>query len=53
MIQLSGELLDLNKVMQKKPRNREEAVEMEAGHCSGLVKVTDGNKDLFVFSRLN
>ncbi|KAE9413268.1 hypothetical protein Angca_004629 [Angiostrongylus cantonensis] len=44
MIQLSGELFDLNKFFNKTPDPQEYP---EAGRCSGLVKVAPGNKDLF------
>jgi hypothetical protein len=42
MIQLSGELIDLSKVM-----NRTTNYDDEGGKCSGFVKVAPGNKDLF------
>ncbi|KAL3093171.1 hypothetical protein niasHT_022621 [Heterodera trifolii] len=49
MIQLSGELIDLSILFKKVPRSKGEAVELaEAGHCSGLVKVTEGNSDLLM-----
>uniref|UniRef100_A0A914HX02 Phospholipase B-like n=1 Tax=Globodera rostochiensis TaxID=31243 RepID=A0A914HX02_GLORO len=49
IIQLSGDLIDLNILFKKKPSSKEEAVGMsKSGHCSGLVKVADGNKDLLV-----
>uniref|UniRef100_A0A183C2P5 NTP_transf_2 domain-containing protein n=1 Tax=Globodera pallida TaxID=36090 RepID=A0A183C2P5_GLOPA len=49
MIQLSGDLIDLNILFKKKPSSKDEAVGMsKSGHCSGLVKVADGNKDLLV-----
>ncbi|CAI4230357.1 unnamed protein product [Auanema sp. JU1783] len=44
MIQLSGELFDLNKYLNKTPDPQEYP---EAGRCSGFVKFADGNKDLF------
>ncbi|KAJ1366547.1 hypothetical protein KIN20_027228 [Parelaphostrongylus tenuis] len=44
MIQLSGELFDLNKYFNKTPDPQEYP---EAGRCSGLVKVAPENKDLF------
>ncbi|CAJ0578529.1 unnamed protein product, partial [Mesorhabditis spiculigera] len=44
MIQLSGELFDLNKKFNKTPDPQEYP---EAGRCSGLVKIADNNKDMF------
>jgi len=43
MIQLSGELIDLNKALN---RTREVTDDPEPSKCSGLFKITDGNKDL-------
>uniref|UniRef100_A0A7I4YEA6 Phospholipase B-like n=1 Tax=Haemonchus contortus TaxID=6289 RepID=A0A7I4YEA6_HAECO len=44
MIQLSGEFFDLNKFLNKTPDPQEYP---DAGHCSGFVKLADGNKDMF------
>ncbi|VDL66969.1 unnamed protein product [Nippostrongylus brasiliensis] len=44
MIQLSGELFDLNKYLNKTPDPLEYP---EAGRCSGLVKIAADNKDMF------
>uniref|UniRef100_A0A0K0DX97 Phospholipase B-like n=1 Tax=Strongyloides stercoralis TaxID=6248 RepID=A0A0K0DX97_STRER len=44
MIQLSGELFDLNKFFKKQPDPVRD--DPDPGKCSGLVKVTEGNKDL-------
>ncbi|VDP08193.1 unnamed protein product [Heligmosomoides polygyrus] len=44
MIQLSGELFDLNKYLNKTPDPQEYP---EAGRCSGFVKLAPGNKDMF------
>ncbi|EPB79864.1 lysophospholipase [Ancylostoma ceylanicum] len=44
MIQLSGELFDLNKYLNKTPDPQEYP---ESGRCSGLVKLAPGNKDMF------
>ncbi|VDO55586.1 unnamed protein product [Haemonchus placei] len=44
MIQLSGDLFDLNKYLNKTPDPQEYP---DAGHCSGFVKLADGNKDMF------
>ncbi|KHJ88516.1 lysophospholipase, partial [Oesophagostomum dentatum] len=44
MIQLSGELFDLNKFLNKTPDPQEYP---EGGRCSGLVKLAPGNKDMF------
>ncbi|PIO55498.1 hypothetical protein TELCIR_23114, partial [Teladorsagia circumcincta] len=41
MIQLSGELFDLNKYLNKTPDPQEDP---EAGHCSGFVKIAPENK---------
>ncbi|KAK6040331.1 hypothetical protein COOONC_22165 [Cooperia oncophora] len=44
MIQLSGELFDLNKYLNKTPDPQEYP---EAGRCSGFVKLAPGNEDMF------
>ncbi|KAK0418991.1 hypothetical protein QR680_013894 [Steinernema hermaphroditum] len=44
MIQLSGELIDLNKFLKRKPDPVHD--DPDPGRCSGLVKLTEGNKDL-------
>ncbi|TKR66837.1 hypothetical protein L596_023072 [Steinernema carpocapsae] len=44
MIQLSGELIDLTKFLKRKPDPVHD--DPDPGKCSGLVKLTDGNKDL-------
>ncbi|KAK5970052.1 Phospholipase B, partial [Trichostrongylus colubriformis] len=44
MIQLSGELFDLNKYLNKTPDPQEYP---EAGRCSGFVKIAPDNKDMF------
>lgn len=41
MIQLSGELFDLNKFLHKDPDPTDDP---EPGKCSGFVKITEGNK---------
>ena len=43
MIQLSGELIDLNKALN---RTKEVTDDPEPSKCSGLFKITEGNKDL-------
>ncbi|KAE9555852.1 hypothetical protein FO519_000937 [Halicephalobus sp. NKZ332] len=43
MIQLSGELIDLNKALNRTTMVSDDP---EPSKCSGLVKVTEGNKDL-------
>ena len=43
MLQLSGDFYDLEHVFGKKNQSH-------AGHCSALVKVTEGNRDLYVFN---
>lgn len=50
MLQLSGELFDLTKYFHKKPDNASETykVDPEAGRCSGLIKITEGNADLLM-----
>lgn len=47
MIQLAGELIDLEKALGKK---KEEVArrEPENGKCSGLVKIAPDNKDMFL-----
>ncbi|VDK18842.1 unnamed protein product [Anisakis simplex] len=44
MIQLYGDLFDLSNVFDKKPDPGD--VE-DSGHCSGFVKISEGNKDMF------
>lgn len=44
VIQISGELIDLSKVFNKTKDPEEDP---EPGRCSGFVKVSPGNKDLF------
>jgi len=43
MLQLSGELFDLDKLFGKNPD-----INSEPGRCSGFVKITEGNKDLLM-----
>jgi hypothetical protein len=46
MLQLSGELYDLDHLFKKK---KESTVDSDPpGHCSGFVRVAEGNKDLSV-----
>jgi hypothetical protein len=45
-IQLSGELIDLEKYLNKKPDPVHD--DPEPSKCSGLVKITEGNRDLLV-----
>ncbi|PAV86669.1 hypothetical protein WR25_22755 [Diploscapter pachys] len=44
LIQLSGELFDLNKYLNKTPDPQEDP---EAGHCSGFIKLAPNNSDMF------
>lgn len=45
MLQLSGELFDLDKFLKKKASIFDDP---EPGRCSGLVKITEGNTDLLM-----
>lgn len=45
MIQLSGELFDLNKFLHKDPDLNDDP---EPGKCSGFVKLAEGNKDILM-----
>uniref|UniRef100_A0AC34QIA7 Phospholipase B-like n=1 Tax=Panagrolaimus sp. JU765 TaxID=591449 RepID=A0AC34QIA7_9BILA len=44
MIQLSGELIDLNKALNRTAKPTDDP---EPSKCSGLLKIADGNTDLF------
>uniref|UniRef100_A0A1I8BKQ9 Phospholipase B-like n=1 Tax=Meloidogyne hapla TaxID=6305 RepID=A0A1I8BKQ9_MELHA len=43
LIQMSGDFFDLEHVFKKNPN-----LESEPSHCSGFIKITEGNKDLLI-----
>jgi len=40
---MSGDFYDLEHVFKKNPN-----LESEPSHCSGFIKITEGNEDLYV-----
>lgn len=45
MLQIAGDLFDLSHLL-KKPK--EVSDDPDPGHCTGFVKLTEGNKDLMI-----